>query len=46
MSAKRFTLAVIAAAIIAAWWTWWTAPPRPDHSHLPRGPLSLYSEIG
>jgi hypothetical protein len=42
MSAKRFTLAVIAAAIIAAWWTWWTAPPRP----LPRGPLSLYSEIG
>jgi hypothetical protein len=42
----RLKLAIIAAAIIAAWWCWWTYPSAEQLQHLPRAPLSLYSEIG
>jgi hypothetical protein len=42
----RLKLAVIAAATIAGLWTWWTSSSATQSKHLPRAPLSLYSEIG
>jgi hypothetical protein len=46
VTARTFAIAVIAAAIIAGWWTWATSPSATQSKHLPRAPLSLYSEIG
>jgi hypothetical protein len=42
----RLKLAIIAAAVIAAWWCWWSLLTATQSKHLPRAPLMLYSEIG
>jgi hypothetical protein len=46
VTARTFAIAVIAAAIVAAWWTCVTSPSATQSKHLPRAPLSLYGEIG
>jgi Resolvase, N terminal domain len=40
---KTKLLAVLVALAVATWWCW---KPSPPSKHLPRTPLSLYSEIG
>jgi DNA invertase Pin-like site-specific DNA recombinase len=43
---KNSLILVVIALVLAALWTWATMPSPAPSKHLPRSPLTLYSEIG